>query len=95
MQTDTNIIYQTFVGPAKDRVPRDKHVCHIRGNKMKKIALATAFAMAATSAFAGNPVPATTEAPVVPAPEAAASSASSWVIPVLLLLAIAAAADKN
>ena len=51
--------------------------------------------MAATSAFAGNPAPATTEAPVVPAPEAAASSASSWVIPVLLLLAIAATADKN
>ena len=61
---------------------------------MKKIALATAFAMAATSAFAGNPALATTEATVVPAPEAAAS-ASSWVIPVLLVLAIAAAADKN
>ena len=35
-------------------VPRDKPVCYIIGNKMKKIALATAFAMAATSAFAGN-----------------------------------------
>jgi hypothetical protein len=63
---------------------------------MKKIALATAFAMAATSAFAGNPAPATMEAPVVPAPEAAASSsASGWVLPALLLIAIAAAADKN
>ena len=51
--------------------------------------------MAATSAFAGNPAPATMEAPVVPAPEAAASSASGWILPALLLLAIAAAADKN
>lgn len=59
---------------------------------MKKIALATAFAMAATSAFAGNPAPATMEAPVVPAPEAA--SASGWVLPALLLIAIAAAANK-
>ena len=62
---------------------------------MKKIALATAFAMAATSAFAGNPAPATMEAPVVPAPEAASSSASGWVLPALLLIAIAAAAAKN
>jgi hypothetical protein len=44
---------------------------HIRGNKIKKIALATAFAMAA------------------------ASSASGWVVPALLLIAIAAAADKK
>ena len=51
--------------------------------------------MAATSAFAGNPAPATMEAPVVPAPEAASSSASGWVLPALLLLAIAAAVDKN
>ena len=61
---------------------------------MKKIPLATAFAMAATSAFAGNPAPATMEAPVVPAPEAAAS-ASGWVLPALLLIAIAAAANKK
>ena len=46
--------------------------------------------MAATCAFAGNPAP----APVFPAPKAAASSASGWVLPALLLLAIAAAADK-
>ena len=62
---------------------------------MKNIALATAFAMAAKSAFAGKPAPAIMEAPVVPAPEAAASSASGWVLPALLLLAIAAAADKK
>ena len=62
---------------------------------MKKIALATAFAMAATSAFAGNPAPATMEAPVVSAPESASSSASGWVLPALLLIAIAAAADKK
>ena len=68
---------------------------NIRGNKTKKIALATAFAVAATSTFAGNPAPATMEAPVVPAPEAAASSASGWVLPALLLIAIAAAADKK
>jgi hypothetical protein len=59
---------------------------------MKKIALATAFAMAATSAFAGNPAPVTMEAPVVPAPEAAASG---WVLPALLLITTAAAANKN
>ena len=57
---------------------------------MKKITLATAFAMAATSAFAGNPAPATMEAP-----EAAASSASGWVLPMLLLIAIAAAVGKK
>ena len=62
---------------------------------MKKIALTTVFVRAATSAFAGNPAPVTTEAPVVPAPEAAASSASGWVLPALLLIAIAAAAGKN
>ena len=50
--------------------------------------------MAATSAFASNPAPATMEAPIVPAPEAAAS-ASGWVLPALLLIAIAAAAGKN
>ena len=61
---------------------------------MKKIALATAFAMAATTAFADNPAPALMEAPVVPAPEAASSSASGWVLPALLLIALAAAADK-
>ena len=61
---------------------------------MKKIALATAFTMAATSAFAGNPTPATMEAPIVPAPEAA-SSASGWIFSALLLSAIAAAADKQ
>ena len=60
---------------------------NIRGNKIKKIALATAFAVAATSTFAGNPAPATMEA--------AASSASGWVLPALLLIAIAAAADKK
>ena len=62
---------------------------------MKKIALATAFAMAATSAFAGNPAPATMEAPFVPAPEVASSYASDWVLRALLLIAIAAAADKK
>ena len=62
---------------------------------MKKIALATALAMAATTAFAGNPAPALMEAPVVPAPEAASSSASAWVLPALLLIALAAAADKK
>jgi hypothetical protein len=35
------------------------------------------------------------EAPVVPAPEAASSSASGWVLPALLLIALAAAADKK
>ena len=62
---------------------------------MKKITLATAFAMAATFAFARNPAPATMEAPFVPAPEAASSPASGWVLPALLLIAIAAAADKK
>ena len=58
---------------------------------MKKVALVTALAMAATCAFAGNPAP----APVFPAPKAAASSASGWVLPAMLLIAITAAADKK
>lgn len=60
---------------------------------MKKVTLATAFVITATYAFAGSPVPAKMEAPVVPAPEAS-SSASGWILPALLLLAIAAAVDK-
>ena len=61
---------------------------------MQNIAFATAFAMAATYASAGNPAPATMEVPAVPAPDAAASSASGWVLPALLFIAIAAAAKK-
>ncbi len=62
---------------------------------MKKIALAAAFAVAATSAFAGNPAPAVMEAPVVIAEEAASSSGSNLIMPAILLLLIAAAAGKK
>ena len=100
IEEDEKIVLHSLKGPAIKRWYDDGYndephqEYYIRGKKMKKIALATAFAMAATSAFAGNPAPATTEAPVVPAPEAAAS-ASGWVLPALLLIAIAAAANKK
>jgi beta-lactam-binding protein with PASTA domain len=55
---------------------------------MKKIALVAALALAGTAAFAGNPEPV-----VVPEVEAqTSSSAGGILVPLLLLVAIAAAA---
>ena len=60
-------------------------------SNMKKIALAAAFTLAASTAFAGG-VPDV----VVPAVEAkvASSSAGGLVVPLLLLLVVAAAASN-
>jgi hypothetical protein len=57
---------------------------------MKKIALAAALSLAATSAFAGGMAEPTMEPEVVAA--ATSSSAGGVVVPLLLLLVIAAAA---
>ncbi len=59
---------------------------------MKKIALATAFAVAASAAVAGNPIEPMMEAPVIEAvTETAASSGSNLILPGIALLLIAAA----
>lgn len=59
---------------------------------MKKIALAAALTFAASTAFAGNPLP-----PVMPQiaviEETSSSSASGFVLPLIVLLVIAAAAS--
>jgi len=60
---------------------------------MKKIALAAALSLAATSAFAGN-----LEAPIVEAPVAAPAptgSAGGILIPIALIVLLAAAASSN
>lgn len=57
---------------------------------MKKIVLAAALSLAATSAFAGGIDPVTPEAEVVKA----SSSAGGVVVPLLLLLLVAAAASN-
>ena len=62
---------------------------------MKKIALAAALSVAATSAFAGGMAQPVMEAPIVMAPAATtSSSASGIVVPLLLLLVIAAAVSN-
>ena len=93
MHTDINLTYGNPAGRASELILK-KQALFAKHDliKLKKIVLATAFAMAATSAFAGNPAPATMEVPSVPAPEA--TSASGWVIPALQLIAIAEAANK-
>lgn len=59
---------------------------------MKKIALAAAISLAASSAFAGGMAPAVMEpAPVVKE----ASSSGGMIIPLLLLLVVAAAVASN
>jgi hypothetical protein len=62
---------------------------------MKKIALAAALAVAATSAFAGNPARVVMEAPVVVAEEAGSSLGSNLIMPAILLLLIAAAVGNK
>ncbi len=59
---------------------------------MKKFALATAFAVAASAAVAGNPIEPMMEAPVIEAvTETASSSGSNLILPGIILLMIAAA----
>jgi hypothetical protein len=58
---------------------------------MKKIALAAALSLAATSAFAGGLSQPQIDPPVV---AAATSSSGGIIIPLLLLLVVAAAAAK-
>lgn len=59
---------------------------------MKKLALAAALSIAATSVFAGGIEPVMEPAPVVQ--EAASSSAGGLIVPLLLLVLVAAAASN-
>jgi len=61
---------------------------------MKKIALAAALTLAATSSFAGGMVEPVTEPEVVEAGPAPSSSAGGIVVPLLVLLLVAAAASN-
>ncbi|MDB4053644.1 hypothetical protein N9499_06895 [Octadecabacter sp.] len=62
---------------------------------MKKFALAAAFGVAASTAFAGNmSEPVMEIAPVVVMEEAASSSAGGLIIPLILLALIAAAVSN-
>lgn len=61
---------------------------------MKKIALAAALTLAASSAFAGGMAEPVTEETQVEA-KSASSSAGGIIVPVLLLLLVAAAASSN
>jgi len=58
---------------------------------MKKIALAAAFSVAASTAFAGNMAAPIMEAPIIVEEAAAASSSSNIIVPLLILAVIAAA----
>ncbi|PWJ17492.1 hypothetical protein [Jannaschia seohaensis] len=60
---------------------------------MKKIALAAALSLAATSAFAGNVEPAPVEPVVIV--EDTSSSAGGIIVPLLALVLIAAAVAAN
>ena len=61
---------------------------------MKKFALAAAFGVAASTAFAGNTSePVMEMAPVVAMEEAASSSGGGLIVPLILLALIAAAAS--
>ncbi|OIQ77775.1 hypothetical protein GALL_405290 [mine drainage metagenome] len=61
---------------------------------MKKLALAAALSLAATSTFAGNLKPPVMEAPVAVA-KAQTSSSSSYLVPLILLVVVAAAVAAN
>ena len=63
---------------------------------MKKIALAAALSLAASTAFAGGMAqPIVEPAPVVEAATTNSSSAGGLVVPLLLLLVVAAIASSN
>jgi outer membrane cobalamin receptor len=61
---------------------------------LKKIALATALSLAATSAFAGGLVEPITPEPVV-VDDTRTSSSGGIIVPLLLLLVVAAAVASN
>jgi len=61
---------------------------------MKKIALAAALALAATSANAGSVTPMAAEPVMMVEPEPAGSSALTWIIPLVAIAAIALAAEN-
>ena len=60
---------------------------------MKKLVLAAAISVAATSAFAGGMAEPVMEAPVI-VEEAASTSANGLLIPLLLLVVVAAVASN-
>jgi hypothetical protein len=60
---------------------------------MKKIALAAALSVAATTAFAGGVVEPVADAPAVE--KVTTSSAGGYLVPLLLLVALAVAATKK
>jgi len=63
---------------------------------MKKFALAAAFGVAASTAFAGNmSEPVMEMAPLVVMEEAASSSGAGLIVPLILLALIAAAASGS
>ena len=59
---------------------------------MKKIALAAAFSLAATSAFAGGVAEPVTDAAVI---AEQSTSAGGFIVPLLLLIIVALAASKS
>lgn len=61
---------------------------------MKKLVLAAAISAAATSAFAGGMAEPHMEAPVI-MEESAGSSANGYIVPLLLLVLVAAAVSAN
>ncbi len=75
------------VSPLKNSAPRE-----ILEVTMKKIALAAALSVAATTAFAGGMAEPVMEPAVV---EAGASSSGGIILPLLLLVAVAAAVASN
>ena len=62
----------------------------LEDSTMKKIALAAALSVAASTAFAGNMSAPTMEAPII-VEEAKAASSSNIIIPLLILAVLAAA----
>ena len=64
-----------------------------RIENMKKIALAAALSVAASTAFAGNPLPPMMDEVVV-VEETTSSSAGGMILPLMLLLVVAAAASS-
>ena len=75
------------VSPLQNSAP-----CEILEVTMKKIALAAALSVAATTAFAGGMAEPVMEPAVV---EAGASSSGGIILPLLLLVAVAAAVASN
>ena len=62
----------------------------LEDSTMKKIALAAALSVAASTAFAGNMSAPTMEAPIIVEEAKAASSSSNIIVPLLILAVLAA-----